>query len=75
MEAIVVQIELSYEAAVLLQGIAEKFQGEAEARLTGILAVHTRKAVEAQKENVDEAVRALERGIANPVGVDVPPPA
>jgi hypothetical protein len=74
-DALVVQIEVSYEAAKLLEGLAVRFQTETDQRLTGILAVHTRTAVETQKENVDEAVRALERGLANPVSVEVQPPA
>lgn len=75
MEVLVVQIELSLEAARLLEGIAVGFQTTTDHKLTGTLAQHTREAVEKQKESVDEAVRALQRGIANPQGVDVPPPA
>lgn len=75
MEALVVRLELSPEAAQLMLGIGEHFRDATTHKLTGIVPVHTRKALEKQAADIAEALREIERGIANPEAVNVPDPA
>lgn len=75
MQAVVVQVEMSPEAARLALGITEAFHADIAQRLTGIVPEHTKKALEKQLADAAEAMSVLERGVSNPVEVEVPDPA
>lgn len=75
MQAVIARVEMSPEAAELASRVLTSFSQEIEQRLTGIVPVHTKAALEKQLATGQEAARALERGALNPVEVDVPDPA
>lgn len=75
MEAVVVRLEMSPEAAALLEAVAVQYRDSIAQKLTGIVPVHTKAALETQLGHAEEAVQALGVGVANPIEVEIPDPA
>lgn len=74
MQVLVVRLELSSEAARLVEGIVAGHLSQVEGKLLGIVPEHTKKRLEEQAEHAGEALRELARARANPIEVEVPDP-
>jgi hypothetical protein len=74
MEAVVIRLEVSPEAARLLDRVITEHHTQVTARLSGIVPQHTKRALEGQVANAEEAIAELRRAIENPVEVEIPDP-
>lgn len=74
MQALVARMEMSLDAARLVEGHMAGLVAQVEQRLTGTVPEHTKAALETQLENAREAQRVLESAIASPAEVEVPDP-